>query len=82
MEKGNHIALGAEADDFIRTSIEKGRYASASEVVDAGLRLLEVEERKLDALREALIQGESSGIAEDYDIDALQHQLDREFENE
>ncbi len=36
--------------------------------------------QKLEALRNALIKGENSGIAEDYSIESVQHQLDSEFE--
>lgn len=38
---------------------EAGRYASASDAVRAGLRLLEQEEIKLDVLRRTLATGES-----------------------
>lgn len=36
-----------------------GRFDNTSEAVRAGLRLLEVEEEKLDALRERLLQGQA-----------------------
>jgi antitoxin ParD1/3/4 len=44
-----------------------GRYASTSEVVRAGLRLLEREEEKLRLLRRAFVEGEQSGWVEDFD---------------
>ena len=45
------------------------RYASASDVVRAGLRMLEEEEQRLDRLRAELVKGEESGFAEDFDFD-------------
>ncbi|WP_394753383.1 type II toxin-antitoxin system ParD family antitoxin [Crenothrix sp.] len=63
MAKNTSITLGNHFDSFISQQLEFGRYGSASEVVRAGLRLLEDSESKLQALRQMLIQGEESGIA-------------------
>jgi len=61
---GDHFA-------FVEEQLATGRYSSASDVVHAGLRLLEDEEAKLAALRAALIEGEESGLAEPFDFDAF-----------
>lgn len=63
MAKNTSVTLGDHFDSFIREQIEGGRYGSASDVMRAGLRLLEEHEAKVRALREALIQGEQSGDA-------------------
>jgi len=63
MAKNTSITLGNHFDAFISHQLESGRYGSASEVVRAGLRLLEDSEGKLQALRQMLAQGEDSGVA-------------------
>ncbi len=75
MAKNTSITLGDHFDSFISEQLESGRYGSASEVVRAGLRLLEDSEHKLLALRQMLIQGEESGIAE-YNYNDFLNELD------
>mgnify|MGYP003411476939 CR=1 FL=1 len=70
MARNTSISLGEHFDGFIAEQLDSGRYASASEVVRAGLRLLENNECKLAALRQALAEGEQSGIAE-YGLESL-----------
>ena len=77
MAKNTSITLGEHFDGFIAHQIESGRYASASEVVRAGLRALEDTESKLDVLRQMLTDGEQSGIAE-YSYDKFIAELDDE----
>ncbi len=66
MSKNTSISLGDHFESFISKNVGSGRYHSASEVIRAGLRLLEVEERKAEALKSALEIGEKSGIAQDF----------------
>lgn len=67
MGRNTSISLGNHFDDFIAQSITDGRYGNASEVIRAGLRLLENEENKIKNLRAAIQEGIDSGIAKDYD---------------
>jgi antitoxin ParD1/3/4 len=69
MGRSTSFSLGDHFDDFIDRQIASGRYGSASDVVRAGLRLLERDDAHLEALRAALVEGEQSGPAEPFDFD-------------
>ena len=71
MNKNTSISLGNYFDTFVQESISKGRYKNASEVIRAGLRLLEDEENKVIALKNAIQEGIERGIA--YDFDPKKH---------
>ncbi|WP_323122445.1 type II toxin-antitoxin system ParD family antitoxin [Burkholderia alba] len=61
MPRNTSISLGDHLTQFVDTQVASGRYGSASDVVRAGLRLLETQETELRALQEALRAGEASG---------------------
>jgi antitoxin ParD1/3/4 len=65
------VSLGPHFARFIGERVKEGRYGNASEVVRAGLRLLEDEETKLEALRTALLEGEKTPVAKDYSLENL-----------
>jgi antitoxin ParD1/3/4 len=69
MNKNTSISLGSYFDQFIQSVLKEGRYKNASEVIRAGLRLLEEEEQKTIALRHSIEEGVNSGIAEDFNPD-------------
>ena len=69
MSKNTSITLGSYFDQFIQSILTEGRYKNASEVVRAGLRLLEEEEKKTTVLRQAIEDGVNSGLAENFDPD-------------
>ena len=49
-----NVSLGDRWEKFVETTVQQGRYNSASEVVREGLRLVEEREARLTALRETL----------------------------
>ena len=77
MAKNTSVTLGEHFDQFINQQLNSGRYGSASEVVRAGLRVLEDQETKIMNLRNMLAEGENSGVA-DYSYDSLISELDKD----
>jgi antitoxin ParD1/3/4 len=71
MSKNTSISLGDHFASFIDAQVQAGRYGSASEVVRAGLRLLEEHEAKVKTLQDALIAGEQSGPPQPFDSEAF-----------
>ena len=65
------VALGNHFETFIRDQVQSGRFNNVSEVVRAGLRLLEEHEQRkqleLDALRAEIAAGRASGPAKPAD---------------
>ncbi len=77
MSRNTSVTIGPHLENFINQQIQKGRYGSASEAIRAALRLLEEQETKLEALRQALIEGEESGRS-DYSLGGLIKELNEE----
>jgi len=69
MSKNTSVSLGDHFNSFVEEQVTSGRFASASEVIRAGLRLLEAEEAKLQKLRAALQEGLDSGAPEPFDFE-------------
>ncbi|KUO67337.1 MAG: type II toxin-antitoxin system ParD family antitoxin [Lutibacter sp.] len=67
MNKNTSISLGSYFDQFVQSRIREGRFKNVSEVIRAGLRLLEEEESKVIALRNEIQKGTDSGITQDFD---------------
>lgn len=67
--KNTSISLGNYFDQFVSSQVAAGRYKNVSEVIRAGLRLLENEESKAIALKSAIQQGMKSPRVENFDFD-------------
>jgi len=66
--KNTSISLGNYFDQFVSSQVSSGRYKNVSEVIRAGLRLLEDEESKTIALRAAIQEGLDSPRVENFDF--------------
>ena len=71
MSRNTSVSLGTHFADFIDSQVQGGRYGTASDVVRAGLRLLEEHEGKVKALQDALHAGLNSGEPRPFDSDAF-----------
>ena len=69
------VVVGPHYENFIQATISSGRYNNASEVMRAALRRLEDEETRLQALRAAIDEGDSSADVENFDRDAFLSEL-------
>jgi antitoxin ParD1/3/4 len=71
MGRNTSVSLGNYFEEFVDNTISEGRFKNASEVIRAGLRLLEEEENKIAVLKKAISEGIESGI--DHNFDPKQH---------
>ena len=81
MNKNTSISLGEHFNSFIDEQLNSGRFSSTSEVVRAGLRLLEDNESKMATLRLRLAVGEEQadrGEFADYSLNGLIAEIDAE----
>jgi antitoxin ParD1/3/4 len=67
MGRNTSVSLGDYFEDFVDSRVSGGRYKNASEVIRAGLRLLEEEEKKFSELKSAIREGIESGVAKNFD---------------
>ena len=76
------LSLGEHWEVFIRNEVVSGRYGTASEVVRDALRHMEERNSRMAALRAHLSEGEAQALqgdfVQDYSIDNLLAELDRE----
>ncbi|MDX8346457.1 type II toxin-antitoxin system ParD family antitoxin [Cognatiyoonia sp. IB215446] len=80
MPRNTSVSLGEHFTGFIDAKVKEGRYSSASDVVRAGLRLLEEREANLEQLRALIDEGIASGIAEEFDWDDFRTQKRAAYE--
>ncbi|MDN3690183.1 type II toxin-antitoxin system ParD family antitoxin [Cyclobacterium jeungdonense] len=78
MGKNTSISLGNYYDNFIENRLKEGRFKNASEIIRAGLRLLEEEENRNAMLRAEIEKGIESGIDEDFDPQEFKKMIRKE----
>lgn len=66
MGRNTSISLGDHFENFVDNKVSTGRFKNASEVIRAGLRLLEEEETKIIVLRKAITEGFESGFVKNF----------------
>lgn len=66
MGRNTSVSLGDYFENFVDSKISSGRYKNASEVIRAGLRLLEEDENRIQILKSAIKEGLDSGISKDF----------------
>lgn len=67
MGRNTSISLGDHFENFVDKKVSTGRFKNASEVIRAGLRLLEEEEAKVVVLKKAVTEGFDSGLVKNFD---------------
>jgi antitoxin ParD1/3/4 len=77
MARNTSVSLGDHIAGFVDRQVARGCYGSVSDVVRAGLRLLEEHEIRVETLRAALIEGERSGEPRPLDVEAFLQARDR-----
>ena len=69
--KDTSVSLGAHHSKFVKVQVQTGWYGSVSDVLRAGLRLLEEQEIRVTALQAALVAGEQSEDPAAFDSQAF-----------
>ena len=69
MGRNTSVSLGSYFENFVEHRISEGHYKNVSEVIRAGLRLLEEEEMRVQLLKNAIQEGADSGIAENFNAE-------------
>ncbi|MCP1388354.1 type II toxin-antitoxin system ParD family antitoxin [Corynebacterium sp. TA-R-1] len=64
MARNTSVTLGDHYSNFVADQVASGKFETSSEVLRAGLRLLEERTEKIAALNSALEAGEQSGFHE------------------
>jgi antitoxin ParD1/3/4 len=81
MSKNTSFNLGDHFSGFVKEQVQSGRYGSGSEVMRAGLRVLETQEKNIKALREKLAigagQADRGEFVKNFSMDDIQRQIDK-----
>ena len=73
-----NISLPDPMRDWVEAQTESGLYSNNSDYVRDLIRKDQLRAKKVEAMQAAITQGLESGIAEDFDMDRLQKEMDME----
>jgi antitoxin ParD1/3/4 len=73
------VTLGSHYNEFMTNAVRSGKYNSVNDVVRKAILLLEMEEKKTDALRNELIAGETSPMMDDFDAQSFLQQIHEKY---
>ncbi|QLF69565.1 type II toxin-antitoxin system ParD family antitoxin [Peteryoungia desertarenae] len=79
MNKPVQVTIAEPYDSFVEAQLESGAFKSAEDVVEAGLKLLQEEQARIEWLRNALIEGENSGPARQVDRDEFKARVREKY---
>lgn len=79
MEKNTSISLGNYFGSFINSEVESGRYSTASEVIRAGLSLLDENSKKMSLIDRELDKGRNSGEFIDFSFKDFIEKMELEY---
>ena len=73
--------LTADQKAIVEHLVDTGRFGGVKDVLDAGLRLLDEQERRRAALHEAISEGLASGPPEPFDLDDFLKEVREDFDS-
>lgn len=75
MNKHFTVTLDDHSADFVDRLVKQGRFESISDVIRAGLQLLDERQKQIERLRAAIIEGEESGPSQPFNLDEFLAQM-------
>ena len=73
------LTLGTHYNEFMTTAIKSGRYSSINDVIRKSILLLEIEENRINLLRNRLTAGENSPMLNDFDAQGFLKQIHNKY---
>jgi antitoxin ParD1/3/4 len=73
------LVLGTHYSEFMTQAVKSGKYGTINDVVRKAILLLEMEEKKVDMLRNELTAGEMSPMIENFDASDFLEQIHKKY---
>lgn len=73
------IKIAPHYSQFIRRELASGKFNNESEVIQAGLALLEKEQTQMNVLSKAILDGESSGFALPFNNEDFKKRMEAKY---